>query len=174
MIFRNFTMAAAVFFLIILSGCTSLGKVVHSSTDAELRARPASIVTRPTEYAYKTIGSASGEAFEKKILGMVVDGDKTGASVLGGLKGTSPLEALATFRAVKSLKGDAFFKLTTEKEGGGFPLLYSYEKVKVTGRVLKIEDLGTVTAERADKMKEVEAKADAEDKNPGVFGMLFN
>ena len=47
-------------------------------------------------------------------------------------------------RAVKQVGGDAFFKLTTEEEATGFPLVFSVRKVRVTGKVLKIEDLGTV------------------------------
>jgi len=171
---KQIGMIAAVITLTAVTGCSSMSKVAHPTTTASLNAQSAQIVTRPTEYAYKTIGTATGTSNQVKILGFTVSGDTTGASVQG-LAGASKLESLAAYRAVKSLKGDAFFQLTTEEDKtefpSFFPFIYNAQKIKVTGKVLKIEDLGTITAERADKMEAAEA-GKTEDR--GLFGGLFD
>ena len=167
---------AAAVTLTAVTGCTSMSKVAHPTTTATLSAQSAQIVTRPTEYAYKTIGTATGHSSQVKIFGFTVGGDTTAASVQG-LSGASKLESLAAYRAVKSLKGDAFFQLTTEEDKtefpSFFPFIYNAQKISVTGKVLKIEDLGTITAERADKMEATAAETSkTEDK--GLFGGLFD
>lgn len=154
-------LATALTASVAISGCSSISKATHSSSSASLNAQAAQIVTRPTEYAYKTLGTATGEASQTSFLIWTIEGDKTSASVKGAF-GSSDLENLAAFRAVKSLGGDAFFKLSTEVEEIGPWPFFSKEVIRVTGKVLKIEDLGTIAAERADKMSVTEDEEESE------------
>lgn len=153
---------AATAALTTMSGCSSMTKNTHAADTASFDAQAGQIVTRPTEYTYKTLGTASGRASQTNVLFWTVKGDSTQASIKGTI-GSSDLENLAAFRAVQSMKGDAFFKLTTQANESGFWPFFTKTDVLVTGKVLKIEDLGVVTAERADSLQIAEEKKIAEE-----------
>lgn len=151
-----------------LAGCSSFDKNLHASTAAaSINAQTAQIVTRPTEYAYETVGEAIGHAYTKTMFGFHVDGDSVSTMSVAGMAGAGPLESLAAFRAVESLDGDAFFQIATEEERTGI-WGFGTTKVKVTGKVLKIKDLGTMSAVRADDLEKVEAQ-----KDESLFAELF-
>jgi len=139
----------------LMVGCSSSNSDIHATAVASLKSQTAQIITRPTEYAYETIGTASGEANQTAIFGIVTEGDKPASvSVLGLAGSASPLENLAAYRAVESLGGDGFFKLSTEVKSSGFWPFVSTKHIKVTGKVLKIRDLGSMDVKRTDKLRE--------------------
>ena len=141
-----------------MAGCSSSKSEFHAAATASLQAQKAQIITRPTEYSYQTIGTASGEATQTTIFGFYSTGDNVSTmSVLGMLKGDSSLEKLAAFRAIKTLKGDAFYKLSTEESESGF--FVKTRTVKVTGKVLRIHDNGPMDLERIDKLRETTFKS---------------
>ncbi len=165
--FNSLVLASAV--AIMATGCSSMSKDVSATAEASLYAPTGQVITRPSEFAYKILGTAIGEADYIKVFGITEEGDKV-ASVPGFI-GASPMENLAAYRAVEKLGGDAFFKLSTVEEKFGLFPFYSEHNLKVTGKVLKIVDLGTIEADRADK-RDVLKSAKGSGEN-GFFGSLF-
>lgn len=137
-----------------VTGCHNLGGMNHAQTNGSLKAEPLEIYSRAQEIGFNVIGDASGTAETRKFLFLTIGGDRTDASLplLGQTEGTQ-LEALAGLRASRSLNGDGFYQLTTEREKANLLWIYRREKVTVTGKVLRSKDLGTVSVERADKIR---------------------
>src|SRR5690606_39851574 len=81
-----------------------------------------------------------------------IEGDKPDVSlpVLGSARGGDPLETLAAYRAAKAKGGDAFYQVTSEWDKFNVLFIYQRKSVEVTGKALKVKDLGTMSAERAD------------------------
>lgn len=146
--------------LTLVSGCSSLMGKSHLTTDGALVAQPAVISVRPHEMGLEPVGDAKGSASTEKFLGFTIGGDKPSdlsMPVLGnGAKGA--LETLACFRAVQPTDGDAFYSVTTTWDKKNILGIYRKYSVTVTGKSLKIKDMGHVSAERADKAAKRETR----------------
>jgi len=138
----------------VLSGCASIDKTSHMVRTGGLAAEPMSVVERPLEYGVETLGDATGDASYKKFLWFTIEGDAAEMSLpIAGLIVTDPLEKIACYRAVQSLKGDGFYKILSETDSFNFLYIFRQKSVKVTGKVLKIKDLGMVDQKRADAFR---------------------
>ena len=161
--------AAAIIALPLLTtGCSSVIKQVDPSGVARISADSNHIVNRPVEYGMKTIGEASGEASVTKFLGFTIEGDKIKTDVKSiGSSSSDPLVKMAAFRAVKSKNGDAFYELRKEESKSGFGPFFSKRHVKVTGKVLSINELGILSAARADQRNKAVIEAGGQEKMSG-------
>lgn len=139
--------------MLTLSGCAVMSKDAHVRDRGGMDAEAMSIAARPTEYTVDEIGDSSGTATTTHVLGFLVAGDSVDAGLpILGNPGENPLVKLASYRAATAKGGDAFYHVTTEKDSFGFGFIYKIETVKVTGRALKVKNLGTMSAERTDKL----------------------
>lgn len=136
-----------------LSGCAVMSKDAHVRDRGSMDAESMTIVDRPTEYTVDEIGDSSGTATTTRVFGFLVAGDSVDAGLpILGNPGENPLVKLASYRAATAKGGDAFYHLTTEKDSFGLGFIYKVETVKVSGRALKVKNLGTMSADRADKL----------------------
>lgn len=139
--------------MLTLSGCAVMSKDAHVRDKGGMYAESMEIMARPTEYTVDEIGDSSGTATQTRVLGFLVAGDSVDAGLpILGNPGENPLVKLASYRAATAKGGDAFYHVTTEKDAFGFGFIYKIETVKVTGRALKVKNLGTMSADRADKL----------------------
>ncbi|MBM4148016.1 MAG: hypothetical protein FJ224_03110 [Lentisphaerae bacterium] len=150
--FAALVMLLAVMFA---SGCATGLKNAHINSTGGLRDESMTVLSRPLEYGLETLGDASGEAYTKQFLWFVLDGDKVSVDVLlPGILVSDPLERIACYRAAKSLNGDGFYKVTSEWDRiSVLGCLYREKRVRVTGKALKIKDLGLMDAKRADEIR---------------------
>jgi hypothetical protein len=113
------------------------------------------VIARPVEYGVETVGDATGEAYYKKFLWFTLEGDGGGAEIFTlGMSIHDPLEKLACFRAAKSKNGDAFYKITSEEEKKNILwFIYRERHISVSGKVLKLKDLGPVDEKRSDEIR---------------------
>lgn len=160
-----------------VSGCSSLSREAHLTSDGALQAAPAAIAMRPHELGLEPVGDAEGSASTEKFLFFTISGDKPGdlSMPVFGSGAKSDLERLACWRAAQSNGGDAFYLTSTAWEKEGFLGIYRKRSVKVTGKSLKIKDMGHLSVERAERIKTVkaaaeEAKASENDGLLGLFG----
>jgi hypothetical protein len=137
-----------------LTGCHNLGGVNHAQSRSALSAEPLQVYSRAQEFGFSVVGDATGTAETRKFLFLTIGGDRTDASLplYGATEGTQ-LESLAALRAARSLNADGFYQVSTEREKANLLWIYRREKVTVTGKALRTRDLGTVSAERADKIR---------------------
>ena len=139
--------------MLTLSGCAAMTKDAHVRDRGSMDAESMSVAARPTEYTVDEIGDSSGTATTTHVLGFLVAGDSVSAGLpILGSPGEDPLVKLASYRAATAKGGDAFYHVTTEHDVFGFGFIYKIQTVKVTGRALKVKNLGTMSAERADKL----------------------
>ena len=152
-----------------MSGCQSMMDVNHQTTTGSLAAESLTVVTRPQEFGVDVLGDTSGEASYEKVFFFTISGDKakTSLPIIGG--SDSPLEALAAYRAAKAKGGDAFYKVTTHEDSFNVLGIYSRKKVTVTGKALKVKDMGTLSADRADSREAAAAVGGGK----GFFSSLF-
>ena len=139
--------------MVFTSGCSSLMGKNHLVGSGGLNAQPMIVVSRPHEFGIKVIGDSEGSASTSKFLFFTVAGDQPDGMkmpVLGnGAKGS--LETLACYRAAKANGGDAFYSINTQWNKKNVLYIFRTYDVKVTGKSLKITDLGDLSEERADK-----------------------
>ncbi len=137
-----------------LTGCATGMKNAHMTATGGLIDESMTVVARPVEYAMETVEDASGEAETEKFLFFTLSGDRPDITIpVTGAPVTDPLEHLACFRAVEKKGGDGFYKIKSEWDKTNILGLYRKKHVKVTGKVLKIKDLGIVPADRADEIR---------------------
>ncbi|MCK5875259.1 MAG: hypothetical protein KAG82_11255 [Alcanivoracaceae bacterium] len=160
---------------ITMTGCASMMDVNHQTSTGALSAEALSVVSRPQEFGVDVLGDTKGAAKTTKLFGFTIEGDKPDVSLpilsmFGSTKGADPLETLAAYRAAQAKGGDAFYRVTTEWDKFNVLFIYQRKSVEVTGKALKVKDLGTLSADRADKRVQsgVEAKA-----TKGFLGRLF-
>ena len=129
--------------------------------DGALSAQPMSIISRPTEYGIDEIGEAAGDANTSTVFWFITSGDseETSFSIFGNKSG-DPLENTAAYRAATGKGGDAFYEtaanVTTTSTFFGF---YKTKTIHVTGKALKLKHIGTLTEERADRLRAMAAGA---------------
>lgn len=138
---------------ITMTGCASKMDINHQTTKGSLAAQSLQVVTRPQEFGVDVLGDSKGSAKVVKLFGFTIEGDKPDVSlpIIGGGGGGAPLEVLAAYRAAQAKGGDAFYRITTNWDKFGFGFIYQRQTVEVTGKALKVKDLGTLSADRADK-----------------------
>jgi len=135
-------------------GCSSLDKTMNLHNNGSLTAEPMKVMSRPLEYGIETLGAATGEASYKKFLFFTIEGESASMSLpIAGLAVSDPLERIACFKAVQSLKGDGFYKLSSQTDSFNFMYIFRQKNTKVTGNVVKIKDLGLVDQPRADSLR---------------------
>jgi hypothetical protein len=158
-----------------MTGCASMMDTNHQTTKGALSADALSVISRPQEFGVDVLGDTKGAAKTVKVLGFTIEGDKPDVSLpilsmFGSSKGADPLETLASFRAAKAKGGDAFYRVTTEWDKFSVGFIYQRKSVEVTGKALKVKDMGTLSADRADSR----TKAGIEVKgSKGLLGSLF-
>jgi hypothetical protein len=153
---KKILVPAAAAFAITLTGCASMMDVNHQTTTGALNAQPMTVLARPQEFGVDVLGDAKGKAQTTKLFGFTIEGDKPDVSlpVFGmftSSKGADPLETLAAYRAAQAKGGDAFYRVTTEWDKFNVLFIYQRKSVEVSGKALKVKDLGTMSADRADK-----------------------
>lgn len=138
-------------------------------------------ISRPHEYGIKSVAdSAQSEAVSTKILGIRVQGKNVSlnAPILGhSLQSSAQSEALANILE-SNQKIDGLIVTHSTIERTEFPpyipILFSREKAKVKVKPFVIEDHGTITAERADKLSASCSPEKNEAKPKGLLDSLFN
>lgn len=142
------------------TGCTTFTKTPHINNAGGLADDAMQVVARPIEYGVEEVGDAEGTAAYQKILGFTV-GDTVGSGgILKGLFGSpdsGPLAELASHRAAKSKGGDGFYRVTTETEHFGIGFIYERVNIKVTGKALKLKNLGMMSQDRSDALSKAKA-----------------
>ncbi len=164
--------SAAVLAVMLGSGCTSMNKKNFLTTKGSLASAPMTIVSRPTEFGMEVIGEGTGEASNERVLCFNTGPDKVSAKIplLGNVTG-DPLEAIACYRAVEALNGDAFYIVKAERSTENF-IVVKRDKIKVKGKVLKIKDLGMISPDRLNNTSiTIQTKEAA--KQTSVFRKLF-
>lgn len=137
------------------AGCSTSMKEAHLSKTGSLGAESMAVLCRPLEFGVETIGDATGEAYYKKFLWFTLEGDRPDISIpTPGLTINDSLEKLACYRAAKSKNGDAFYKITSEKDGISILwCIYRERHITVTGKALKLKDLGPLDEKRSDELR---------------------
>jgi len=139
--------------VLLLGGCTSLMKINYLSENGAQLNEPMLIATRPHEFGLDTVADSSGEAYYAKLLIFTIAGDKPDVSlpILGNV-GRDPLETLACYRAAIAKGGDAFYAINSEWDKANWFWIYRTKNIKVTGKAMKIKDLGLMSPERSDNL----------------------
>ena len=159
---------------VLLTGCSSLMNESYPVRNSSLASQPMMIVSRPQEFGLETLGDATGSASIVKFLFFTIDGDRPDASLpIIGKQSRNPLETLACYRAAQSKGGDAFYAISSEWEKQNFLFLYRKQAVTVSGKSLKIKELGPLSTERADMP--INRTTDTSDsiKKPGFISRLL-
>lgn len=142
------------------TGCTTFTKTPHINNAGGLADEGMQVVARPIEYGVDEVGDAEGSAAYQKILGFTV-GDTVGSGgifkSLFGSPDSGPLAELASYRAAKSKGGDGFYRVTTETEEFGIGFIYQRVSIKVTGKALKLKNLGMMSQDRSDALAKAKA-----------------
>lgn len=158
----------------LLTGCASLTSENYLVRNGSLASQPMLVVTRPQEFGLETLGDAKGSASVEKFLFFTIAGDKPDATLpIIGKQSRNPLETLACFRAAQSKGGDAFYAISSEWEKMNFLFLYRKQAVTVTGKSLKVKDLGPLTTERADMPINRTASDSDSIKKPGLIRRIL-
>jgi hypothetical protein len=157
------------------TGCASMMDTNYQTTKGALAAQPMTVLARPQEFGVDVLGDAKGEAKTTKLFGFTIEGDKPDVSlpILGlfsSSKGADPLETLASYRAAQTKGGDAFYHVTSEWDKFNVLFIYQRKSVQVTGKALKVKDLGTMSADRADERAQAGAAGSA---SKGFFARLM-
>ena len=138
---------------VLLTGCHSVMTSSSLTKNSQMSAQPMMVTTRPHEFGLETVGDARGRASIEKFLFFTISGDKPDVTLpVLGEKSKHPLETLACYRAAQSKGGDAFYVITSEWEKKNILGIYRKHAVVVTGKRMKIKDLGELDPERADKL----------------------
>lgn len=141
------------------TGCSTTKDRLNVAGDGSMKAEAMSIVSRPLEYGVTELGDSNGTASKTTILGFITlgDADEFSLPILGaGTK--SGLEGAAAYRAATAKGGDAFFQVSSRTESSGIPGIYSKKTISVTGKALKLNHMGQLTAERADRIRGADQK----------------
>lgn len=143
------------------TGCASFSKTPHVNNTGGLSDEAMQVVARPIEYGVEEVGDAEGRASYQRILGIFTTGDTVGSGGLlqniFGRPDSGPLAELASYRAAKSKGGDGFYRVTTETEEFSVPLLFERREIKVTGKALKLKNLGMMSQDRSDALAKAKA-----------------
>lgn len=157
-----------------LTGCSSLMDENYLTRNGGLASQPMMVITRPHEFGLEVVGDSTGTATTKKVLFFTISGDRPNVTLpIVGTQSRSPLETLACYRAAQSKGGDAFFAVSSQWEKKNIMYVYQQQTVTVTGKSMKIKDLGELSAERADKPINREKDPSGSTKSTGFFGALF-
>lgn len=142
-----------------LGSCTSFrAENPQLRTYGRIRAERMAVAFRPTEWGAEDLGPATGEAYElRKSFFRIFDWHVEGDRPLNGKveafnfsKKPSELEMLAIQRAIDSVAGaDALYVMSIQTTGKK-SAVRGTRSVKVTGRALKLNDLGLMDEERWD------------------------
>ena len=138
--------------IFVLASCTTTyDKDMMMSDAASFSASPHYMWTRPTEIAYEIIGDVEGTAEYSLLFGFIPLGDapKLEFNLFGNQATNNPGVKLAAYDACKTVGADGIYIISvyTESKQGFF---VDSELVTVTGKALKLVDLGTVDQKRAD------------------------
>lgn len=132
------------------------------------------VVARPIEFGMETLGDAKGTASVEKFLFFTISGDRPDVSLpIVGKQSRDSLETLACYRAAQSKGGDAFYAISSEWEKMNLLGIYRKRSVTVTGKSMKIKDLGELSPERADKPINRTTDTSGSAKAVGFFKRLF-
>ena len=145
------------------SGCMYSDNVAALSGPAALAPEPAQVWSRPAELGVDVAldETIQGGSRSVKLFGFTIDGDDADISVFAfgplgllyheGDSGGSALDRIAAARAVEqsAAPADGIYVLHTERHGINL-MIYSNQRVTVTGRPVRLQDLGPVSVERAD------------------------
>ncbi len=155
--------------LLASTGCTTITRDQHATDTASLDAKAMTIAARPTEMGLELSGDATGASTTTRVLGWLVEGDATKASMpVFGQGSSDPLVRLAAYRAARANNADAFYVTRTETDKTGLGFIYGKRTVTVYGKAYKLKDLDMMTAERADKL----GTAAAATSKAGIFGFF--
>lgn len=156
----------------ILTGCTSIGRNPHIRENGSLDPEPVTIWSRPAEFGVQIIGDISGTAFTTRLFGFTVGGDSVQMAnpyaLLREGDTLGPLERVAAAHAIDSQPGaDGIYVIQTSSSSTNIAWIYTNKSVTVRGKALKLEDLGYVSEERADRARALESLSQSS--HPGVI-----
>ncbi|HAK44500.1 MAG TPA: hypothetical protein DCO79_01075 [Spirochaeta sp.] len=161
----------------ITSCTTTYDKKILISDEGKMTAESVGMWTRPTEIAYEIMGDVEGTAEYSMLFGFFPLGDapKLEFSIFGNRASSSPGVKLASYDACKTIGADGIYitSIYTESKQG---FLVNSELVTVTGKALKLVDLGTVDQERIDTVRYLGAAGGLNQENlaPNLGGEAFD
>lgn len=143
-----------------ITGCASTQIANPLIQNSKLNVDGLKVISRPSEFGLKTIAdSAQSEAVSTRILGIRVQGRdiSLNAPVLGlSSKSTAQSEALANIlESNPKIDGLIVTKSTSDKTEFPpyIPFLFSRERAKIKATPFVLENYGTVSEERADRIR---------------------
>jgi hypothetical protein len=176
---RNIGLALLASSLLFTAGC-STNQVSPTVIDtSSARFESLNSWSRPVELAVDVLQETEGEAYTEKIFWWTIEGDSPRVSFLswvfaGDGQEITSLGRVAAARAIdRTPEADGLYITRIENDSKNY-FIYRKERVKVTGRALKINDLGTVSQDRADKVRESRAAVGAGGVTSSGGGGLFS
>lgn len=163
----------------LLIGCSSVKSRTNLISRGSISSEPLKIITRPSEIGVGKLKKVKGSAISKKVLGFIsVGGDNVAnVGILNlGNPAKSSLERLASYRAVNENDMDGIYLTSARTEVNEiFFGLYKEEKTEVAGHGFKLLDLGEVSQQRGDIIRETGMIQNSEEKSilSKMFGWLW-
>lgn len=165
---------------LVMTGCASTHVANPLINNAGLDIEGMKVISRPNEFGIKTIAdSAQSEAVSTRVLGIRIQGrDISLSAPVVGLSSRSSAQSEAIANILESnpkIDGLIITKATSEKtEFPPFiPFLFSRETAKVKATPFVLENYGTVSEERADKiMMGVSCETNPDPQKPGLFDRM--
>lgn len=165
---------------LVMAGCASTQVTNPMVQDSGLNVEVAKVISRPNEFGIKTIAeSAQSEAVSTRILGIRVQGrDISLSAPVVGLSSRSAAQSDALANILESNpKIDGLIITQSRSEKTEFPpyipILFSREKVRVKATPFVLENYGTVSEERADRIRAgASCETTPEPEKLGLFGRI--
>ena len=146
-----------------------LGAVILAGCGTTLRqrmARPANLepedlwtIARPLEFGLKSLGPVDARASASYLFGIQVGGDQgvcMKSPIFGAVSGNL-VEGAACKRVLDDEPdADALYIMRSEITRRGLPPFWWKTEAKIKAEVLGVENLGTISEERADRLRLIE------------------
>ena len=163
------------------AACATVDERNHLSAPARLAPEGAEVWSRPSEYGFEMLQDVEGKAVVFKLLGLSVVGEDvdTKLPIIGSLLNDDedeihPLVRVAAANAIDSVKGadGLYIVRSSVRETGPWPIFYQLA-AEVRGKALRVKDLGTVDATRADRARLVRSLPKGLKQAEGLLQHLF-
>jgi hypothetical protein len=161
-------------------GCAH-GQRAYADPTAGMNPEPMALWARPQEVGYTLGERITGEASRSCILAFICWGADDGGAgaifgnIVGALTGQSapadPLVRAAAAGAVLSAptETDGIYVLNHETDDFNI-FIYSRRSARVVGKAVRLQPIGEVSQERADKVRNLRAMSGAQIHLPSSFG----
>jgi hypothetical protein len=103
------------------------------------------------EVGYTVLDEVEGVATQRVVFGVRSGARAAGSVIVGPSRGSDALVQSAALDAVTAAGADALYLTRYQVERKGVPFIAETRTAEVVGRALRLEDLGTVAMERADR-----------------------